>query len=549
MSQKWKRYILWVPMLAIIAGVACSRAVSSQSRKAAIPPAFTADGFPPAAYDNRSITSASISALTHSSASAAADLTLYRRYVDRSLLVRNPAVTDDATQMWFFPTLIQRVFQTLKLPAGSSPDPAGDAVRYWVDNVLDSNLSTRWNTLDPARPLNTIPLRLLAVVNRVDLARSGNSGCPAAMYCGAEFRFVYAGITETESNPPDPLLVHPYFSLIFEFALPKLSGYDLQKLAVAWDSLADTSVTDTAYPGALETELAALYAQWAQGLRADGQLATPADSQVRIRVNAITNEDGPWHMAQFAVSAAGIIQVPLDQQFSDSFPLNQCVSSSTAKKYKLDTILAAPGRIVAADYNFFMPGTNCKDVTLTGDLASCRATIESNDASVLTLDKGVVSPTAPASPDELRYALSINSCTGCHNLETQGLGWDPLQGNPPHGNPYDESSHFDQIRYRETNSVSTLSRFLTGADDGEPSVSFWPVTTPLAGSCVPQPPNRGFNDLLRRALYTFFLSHPSLGIPILPIPVPAPTSAQRLRDTESRLHDIATLGWNAHQSH
>jgi hypothetical protein len=110
---------------------------------------------------------------------------------------------------------------------------------------------------------------------------------------------------------------------------------------------------------------------------------------------------------------------------------------------------------------------------------------------VLTLHSGLV-------PDDrsnkLRFSLSLDSCYGCHGVETHGL-----QINESTAEQY---MHFDQIRYREPDAPSTLSRFLTGAEDGQPHLyRTWPVRPPTVKGCGPNAGDRLYNDLVRRTAF------------------------------------------------
>jgi hypothetical protein len=109
-----------------------------------------------------------------------------------------------------------------------------------------NRLSTIWKSYDPQQKVDNIPLRLLAVANRLDLGRivsDKNSKapapiiCPKGLICGAELHFVYAGALRPGQQDSSLGDGAPYLNLILEFQLPPLSKKDFQELAWLWIGL------------------------------------------------------------------------------------------------------------------------------------------------------------------------------------------------------------------------------------------------------------------------------------------------------------------------
>ena len=119
---------------------------------------------------------------------------------ERSLIIRMPSVVESKLFVtdpgaspgpWSLSTLVAKAFQCSGLPAaGAQRD-----MSTWAnsDDPALALFARMWSSWDENRALNQLPLRLLAVVNRLDLARIGGE-CGPAKACNAEIRFVYGGV-------------------------------------------------------------------------------------------------------------------------------------------------------------------------------------------------------------------------------------------------------------------------------------------------------------------------------------------------------------------
>lgn len=445
-------------------------------------------------FDARSIKVSSVDLLRRS-AGALSALPM-KQIAGNSLIVRRVEVVDNPDFQppqgstappgdWTFPRLMTRAFAVL-----GEPDPSH--VEKYFQDWADRNapMDARWSEASSSRALARIPLRLLAVVNRLDQGRLVN--CPDKHVCGAEFRFVYAGMV------PPPAPTHaivsersqdPYLTVSVEFVLPPLSRDQVVTLARSWMSLSlasiDTSVltgltrlvgapaavATTPRPIDLEKVLDSLFTLWSQ----------PAGRVLRIRTSRLLGS--PWEMVQYVADASkGLAQVPLDQETSADF--GKCVQKGSA----LGRFIAAHKDEILDSTQNFSPAGAC-----TG-LAACRTYLLELKNKVLTLAPGVADP---AKIEPLRYALSLDSCRGCHGMETRGQ----LPPAPPAGN-FQTRTQFEHVKYRDAGKVAPLSRFLTGELD-EPSFLPWPVTPNPVPRCNNgnRPPERYYNDLLRRLLF------------------------------------------------
>lgn len=405
-----------------------------------------------------------------------AEINAYVKLVDQSLLIRATSLVDNPAAMgggFTFPEVAAKAFAPVGVTDASEIDGFFRATADSDGNVYYL-LNNNWGT-GHGRTLQNIPLRLLAVVNRLDQAVVGCEGvggcqkpgrppCVSDHLCGAEVRFVYAGV----ASPPAP-----YFTLIVEFSLLSVSKADFVALANKWADLQKANPDDSAFPMKVGDVL-----RYCWSLPGGGMTA-------RMRVNAKTN-DGQWKLRQYKFTANGLVADPLFQQFAENFHSDSSCQSEGSLYAFVGTKHDA---IIQNIYEY-------PEAPLQTDQFDLQLPNYKNHRNVLTLadtlgyaDLGVV-----------RHNLSVNSCSGCHGWETR-LVVDP--------DSLTALAPFDQIQYREPGSRSELSAFLTGnktgTASGEPTLDSWMMTPPAisdashgcSGKVWPVP----YNDLLRREAY------------------------------------------------
>jgi hypothetical protein len=125
-------------------------------------------------------------------------------------------------------------------------------------------------------PAGPAPLHLLAVVNRLDLARWVDGA-----WHGAEIRFVYGYEKAGLSKPPD-------MTMILEWRYNPLSWDRMKQLAAIWDKL-----NGPAFAGDVVTLLPSL------------GVGSPQFDLLRIRTNSSLNSAQGWHLMQWLLVPAG----------------------------------------------------------------------------------------------------------------------------------------------------------------------------------------------------------------------------------------------------
>ncbi len=390
-------------------------------------------------------------------------------FCERSLLIRSTLVVNsvefctDPTNpytpgRWSFQQIIERAFAWASIRS----DEVEKRVNGWVCMESDSALGPlrrAWSVC-PNQPksVNTIPLRLLAVVNRLDLAKFDT--CQEGWACQPEVRFVYGAVTQ-ETIPP--------FSLIIEFVLRGQRKNQFKAVATRWADLARLEGGN--YLSALANLLGSL-------------LADP--EAIRIRVIGVNS--GSWDFSEYYfVNGKGLVPHLLEQQ-PHPYMASPAVCQEATSKLACFTRQHLPE---------ILRGRQSFDKTF---LQTSATQILESSSTVLTLAPNTLNRLKRAALDDARASLSISSCAGCHGYETL--------------NAPDEAGPFAQVKYRDAKCRSRLSNFLTGDENasggGDPTLKVWTMTpVPVRdGSCSKvQIGTRYYNDLLRRHLFLYEVLH------------------------------------------
>jgi len=404
-----------------------------------------------------------------------AEIDDYARLVNQSLLIRAVPLVDDPAAMgpgFTFPEVVAKAFAPLGVTDAGQIDSEFRSLADSEGNVF-ALLNKVWGN-GANRTVKNIPLRLLAVVNRMDQAVVGCQGyggclkpgkppCTGEHLCGAEVRFVYAGVASPSA---------PFFTLIVEFSLLSVSKPDFLALASKWANLQTGDPNDAGFPMMVGDVLRYCW-------------SLPSGMTARMRVNAKTN-DGVWKLRQYQFTATGLAATDLFQQFYQQIQVD---SDCQYQNELYDFAAANHDPIIQNLYEFTKPPLPSSGFDM-GLPAGKRK------KNVLTF-----ADTLPiADQDVIRHNLSSDSCSGCHGWETKPVvDPDSIEALAP----------FDQIQYREKGNLSQLTAFLTGnktgAVSGTPTLDSWTMTPPavldVVHGCSGRAKDVSYNDLLRRKTY------------------------------------------------
>jgi hypothetical protein len=310
----------------------------------------------------------------------------------RELFVRNLSVTEDPLRTEFFaappgdPRRGAWTFGRLMTDAAPSPEQAPEFVERVFNTWLSpqsvnsftipprlqmQSVLSAWPRLDDGRlDLERSPLRLLGIVNRIDLRdlEQGNAG---------EGRFVF-GVLGPFGEPLQ-------FTVILEYKLPASTEADVLAWAQQWHALSQLPFPSPAFNDALQ----AVTDRFAGRNAAPGKPNGSSLSQLRTNEIAL---DFPWELREFHFGADGFLQpatvaVTPDGSFNGSDRVARFVNQNEA-------IILTERHAVPDSFE--------------GQPFAAGAILNNID---LWSAPGIVN-------NEARHKFSLNTCNGCHGAES-----------------------------------------------------------------------------------------------------------------------------------
>ncbi len=293
--------------------------------------------------------------------------------------------TDPSRGVWTFGRLMRDLAPTPE----SAPALTEQVFRSWLQNqtingfqvaarpAMQSVVLDSWpRTPDGLLDLDRSPLRLLAIMNRVDLRdlSRGDAG---------EGRFVF-GVLGAGANPEQ-------FTVILEYRLPASTTDDVLGWANAWHALSTHPFPSEEYNAALE----AITTRFARRGAAPGR---PNGSALNaLRTNEIALEPR-WELRQFGLSAASGLLEPRGVDLTPDLGFNGSDRLARFVNQNAPAIIAEQFSVPAQfEGSPFLGGSVFNDL---------------------------VAWTAPGILDnEARFHLSLNTCNGCHGSQETNTGF------------------------------------------------------------------------------------------------------------------------------
>ena len=244
----------------------------------------------------------------------------------------------------------------------------------------DLVLSSFPRRADGQLDLTKAPVRLLAIVNRIDLrdVASGNAG---------EGRFVF-GVLDQFGNQQQ-------FTMIFEFKLPATTAQDVLDWANRWHALDTLPFPSAAYNTALQ----------AITDRFTGRNAMPSKTNGSALAQFRTNE----------------IALSFEWQFRE-FHLSPTTGRLVPAELALTPDLGFNFTSVLADY------INQNQTAILAETHVVPETFEGQPFEVGSVVNNLNGWDAPGVDPEARHRFSRNTCNGCHSARETGVTF--LQLNP-----------------------------------------------------------------------------------------------------------------------
>lgn len=419
---------------------------------------------------------------------------------------------------WTFKTLMKAI---------RNGDNSGSTIAVNAEIMLDQFLATWQNSQTintfsvPSRPningflanwpidstghhsLDQAPVRLNAIVNRIDLGQAPNSPTPAG-----ELRFIFGVTAGTGQNQFCSSNQNQLFNIILEYNVP--SSIDANTWANEWNALANLSENDSA-----AGYMAALQAMTDQVVTANKCPSCPNGSSLaQLRTNEI--ELGTiWEQRQFhlaiSVVPSNLVETTVSQTPEGSFtgfsggPFgappctgnpNGCASNqATVTNFILQNFLQIENG------SYIVPTTFQGQPFLGGSVFNGGPPADG-------FWNG--NPSIPQVQDSGRVILSENTCNGCHGREVRTDGFQQVVNN------------------RTTTTASGLTGFLLGCTDsttcqpGAPNQCSLDTPNLACVETVTDPVfsnlNNQFGDLARRVtvLQGLITNGPNSGSMLLP---------------------------------
>lgn len=293
---------------------------------------------------------------------------------------------DSRSGAWTFARLMEQLAPT---PA-QAPAMVAQMLSTWLTDQTINGFSVPSRTqlqqlmIDPwprtedgGLDLRRAPLRLLAIVNRLDLRdlAKGEAG---------EGRFVF-GVVDGRGNQTE-------FTFILEYALPAKTTADVVEWGNQWHALGELPFPSEQYNAALEALTTRFAGRNADPSRPNGSALK------RLRTNEIALSSR-WELREFGLSATTGLLVPApvdltpDTSFLNESPLvaDYVNQNEAAILIERHTVPATFGG------STFLGGSSFND--LAGWTSS-----------------GITNP-------EARFRFSLNTCNGCHSSAETGTGF------------------------------------------------------------------------------------------------------------------------------
>ena len=317
--------------------------------------------------------------------------------IERSLLLRNCQTPDWCLDEGF------SFESVLGLAAATMGASKIDLAKNWKNQIpYPITDGEDLNVLSPLRQIwnDKAPLRHLALVNRLDLARWNPS---ITRWEGAEIRFVFGG------NAPDAWSALANLTVIIEFRYRPLTWSELKALAQVWRSFAD--VESDQLKNVLRDSI-------------DKKLQMGQMSLIRLRTNSELETTGNWQFLQWELQQDGWVRTVLDQELK-----HRCIHQP------------CKDLISIWDYLEANPSLTEFSIDRRSNALQGKRQEYFKGYPVMPLLKGYANL-------EPRNLLSLQQCTGCHLSETKN----------------EKFMHIENTDPSSTKPMAEISPFLSGAN-------------------------------------------------------------------------------------
>ena len=376
----------------------------------------------------------------------------------KSLMVVHPGVVDNPTRTfdpctgagteggpWSFGYLMRELSQG----TGMTPE---DFAMHWLSNWILAQEANGWIVNEPGRAaelqtrvidswqrlsgpvldVDKFPARLLAIVNRPDLADKIGYGVAGS---AGEGRFVFGllekpvGAGACNSLP---------FTVIFEYGIKGGSCFAVKAWHQRWKNLDTHPIGGAAYNAALELITHDFTDSGSNPAQVPNQSSL---NQLRTNENAL---NPTWQLREFQLQAGGLLDLVTVKQTPDDSFRNGILGTPTVSAYIIANEADILGNKHVVPDRF--PG-------ILDRFMGAKSDVPFPPNAVFWNAPGLTTPPL-TNPAEARRKFSLSTCNACHGGETNAF-----------------FTHIGNVGTRTPGSPAALSGFLTGID----------VTVPVTG--------------------------------------------------------------------
>lgn len=339
----------------------------------------------------------------------------------------NPAdSTDPRSGAWTFRRLMERMAPTPEL----APKMVKELFETWTASKImpnQLNLPARkeittsvlqeWAKNGDQLDLSQAPMRLLAIVNRIDShdVVNGHAG---------EGRFIF-GVLAPTGKPGEAVADRSPlpFTIILEYRLPAKTDEDVRSWAKSWHALGALPLGSESYNAALQAITDRFTARNAEPQRVNGS------SLAQLRTNELAL-GSPWEMREFELSPeTGMLARATVKRTPHNLYMGPANAKLTAFVNENEAAILAGTHSVPATY-------------MGGGFISGNSLVPFLSNAWRSTTRGIRNP-------EARRLFSLNTCNGCHGSQETG-------------------TVFLHVSPRSKGEESKLSGFLTGITVPDP---------------------------------------------------------------------------------
>ena len=389
----------------------------------------------------------------------------------------NDGNTGNVNGVWSFKSLMKEMANTPATGVSTQAFIHNWLRHYMVNSTVNTftaeapNVASKlflfpgWDGVNAATlDIDNLPFRLIGIVNRLDLAKTGAYGHAKA---SGEIRFVF-GLTLPACDGISPGQVGVPSTVILEYGDVARQCHSLRNRAQAWIDLSSMTPGSNAYQSALQ----AITDEVTQANAAPAKHNGSALNQLRSNdFGFFDTSEGDWRMREFTLSAShnlAMTTVKQTPQFQ-TFRIDSAITGEFVSNNAQAVSCESHNVPLSFDGTAFLGATadtfgNYEFNDAFNATAAWRIPITVPPNPDLCTDATVAG--VPTEAGTLRHKFALNTCDGCHITETptRQHHLDPTNAPPAFLSGFLTGSNEEDIRapgiVRHFNDLQRRAQFL-----------------------------------------------------------------------------------------